>query len=286
MEDYINLNDLDLERKPQDGNESTAGEENYVNMQGFYPYFEGKASTCTRKTTTVQTSESKRTLEKETCTESDYVNVTDPDNSSAEVPAVVEQRSPFSPRQGKARTNTTPKTTYDDMSDTLDGSTQSDALAPRVAPQQSPFVMSMNMSSTPPRVGSMQVTSLAFCEENAEPKAVQEKVARSLTHNPHAETHEFSSFGSTSSKGAMETLNVSELRIQALIAAFDRRLSTVWRFNIAMLVMSICAVVIAAVGLYIAMASLSGRDHPLQFRDDRTYDGTETNDNPGKNFKL
>ena len=66
----------------------------------------------------------------------------------------------------------------------------------------------------------------------------------------------------------MESSNVRAL--QASIAELDRRLSTVRRSILILSTVSICAVVIAIVALYIALASSSGWDDHLQFRSDRT----------------
>ena len=73
----------------------------------------------------------------------------------------------------------------------------------------------------------------------------------------------------------MESSNVRAL--QASIAALDRRLSTVWRCILILSTMSICAVVIAIVALYIAMASSSDGAYHLQFRSDRTNTAQGTN---------
>ena len=77
-----------------------------------------------------------------------------------------------------------------------------------------------------------------------------------------------------------ESSNVRAL--QASIAALDRRLSTVWRCILILSTVTICAVVIAIVALYIAMASSSGGDYHLQFRSDRTNTSQGTNGKLGE----
>ena len=78
----------------------------------------------------------------------------------------------------------------------------------------------------------------------------------------------------------MESSNVRAL--QASIVALDRRLSTVWRSVLFLSTMSVCAVVIAIVALYIAMASSSGGDYHLEFRSDRTNAAQGTNGKLGE----
>ena len=78
----------------------------------------------------------------------------------------------------------------------------------------------------------------------------------------------------------MESSNVRAL--QASIVALDRRLSTVWRSVLILSTVSVCAVVIAIVALYIAMASSSGGDYHLQFRSDRTNAAQGTNGQLGE----
>ena len=78
----------------------------------------------------------------------------------------------------------------------------------------------------------------------------------------------------------MESSNVRAL--EASIVALDRRLSTVWRSVLILSTVNVCAVVIAIVALYIAMASSSGGDYHLQFRSDRTNAAQGTNSKLGE----
>ena len=78
----------------------------------------------------------------------------------------------------------------------------------------------------------------------------------------------------------LERSNVRAL--QASIAELDCRLSTIWRSILILSTLSICAVVIAIVALYIAMASSSGGDDHLQFRSDRTNTSQGTNGKLGE----
>ena len=229
---------------------------------GYYSSIEGKAST--RQTPVAQTKafESKLTVDEDEASESDIENVGD--KRTGEVSVMIKRQAPFSltPTLGSARKNATKKktpqleTTDGGQYATLDGSAPVLASANiRYAPRPCIAMSNIHVEETPQHV---QVTSSAFGQENAhlDPVAAQ----------------------------GLESSSVREL--QASIAVLDHRLSAVWKSILILSVVSICAVVIASVGLYNAMALSSDADHPLRFRSGRTRHGEATNYKQGKEPKT
>ena len=287
MEDYINIEALDQERK--DGHHSGAGED-YEDMQDLHSandaslpgkgpssskksdlsvrnenweyYSDGDGQASARETSVVQTKELKPTLDE--ATESDYENVSD--KRPGKISVKVKRRAPFSLKLGRGRKKKknmkTPRleTTDDDQYETLDGFAAVMRVAsPNMRYQPQPIAMCQPHDEETPE--SAKMTSLTFGEENAD-------IDPEDAHRT-------------------DSSNVGPLRATSY-AALDRRLSTLWRAIFVLSSVSICAVVVAVVGVYIAMATSSDGNNPLQFRDYRTHHGQETNRNInlGKNFKT